>query len=56
MAVFLAGIISLLNPKMGHRVVLVAAFAVVAYLSNALLWNIIQSSLLDKLSSKPKRK
>jgi cell division protein FtsW (lipid II flippase) len=54
--VLVSGIISLLNAKLGHRIVLVAVFAVLAFLANALVWNLLQSSVIAKLVSKPKRK
>ncbi len=56
LVVLLAGVISLFNGDLGHNIVLVALVAIVAYFVNAILWNLLQASLLDKLSTKPKRK
>lgn len=56
MVVLLAGIISLFDGELGHNIVLTALFAIATYFMNAIVWNLLQSSLLDKLASKPKRK
>jgi cell division protein FtsW (lipid II flippase) len=54
--VLLAGIVSLFNADDGHDVVLVALFAVSAFVANGLVWNLLQSSVISKLGRKPKRK
>lgn len=50
------GIISLFNVKIGHQVVLIALAVILTFLINAVIWNLLQASLLQKLSSKAKRK
>lgn len=54
--VILAGIISLFDGELGHNVVLIALISIAAFFANSVVWNLLQSSLLDKLPSKPKRK
>jgi cell division protein FtsW (lipid II flippase) len=54
--VFVAGIISLFNADLGHKSVLIALFAIVAFLTNAIVWNLLKSSVISKLPSRPKRK
>lgn len=54
--VLVAGIITLFDANLGHSVVKLAAVAIVTFLVNAVVWNLLQSALLQKLSSKPKRK
>jgi hypothetical protein len=54
--ILLAGIVSLLNFKLGHRMVFVALVAIGAYLTNAIIWNLMQSAVVSKLPSKPRRK
>ena len=54
--VFVAGIISLLNTEIGHEIVLIALFAVMVFLANAVIWNLLNSALLTKLSSRSKKK
>ncbi len=56
LVVLLAGIISLFDGELGHNIVLVALIAIGAYFVNSIVWNLLQASLLDKLSTKPKRK
>ena len=54
--IFVAGVISLFNAKNGHRIVFIALFSFGAYLANAVVWNLIQSSISSKIPSKPRRK
>lgn len=54
--VLAAGLISLVNPKLGHRVVVAALFAFAIFLANAFVWNFLQSSFVSRISQKPKRK
>jgi hypothetical protein len=54
--VLLAGIISLFSVKVGHTIVLVALFTIAVYLANAIIWNLLQSALVSRLSTRPKRK
>jgi cell division protein FtsW (lipid II flippase) len=53
--VLLAGIISLFNADLGHQVVLFALGSLIAFGANAVVWNLLKSSLIEKLSSKPKK-
>lgn len=53
--VLLAGIVSLFNATWGHRVVLIALGSVAGFTMNAIIWNLLKSSLLEKLSSKAKK-
>jgi len=55
-AVLVAGIVSLLNAKLGHRLVTIAIIAIGAYIANAIVWNLLQSSVVDRLPSKTRRK
>jgi hypothetical protein len=54
--VLIAGIISLFNAALGHNVVKLALVAAGAFLVNALAWNLLQASIIDKLPSKPGRR
>ena len=54
--VLVSGIVSLLNSKLGHKIALVALFAILVFLANAFVWNLLQSSVVSKLAGKPKRK
>lgn len=53
--VVLAGLVSLVNDDIGHAVLLVALVSFAAFCVNAIVWNLLQSSLIDKLSTKPKK-
>ncbi len=54
--VLIAGIFSLFNATLGHNVVLIAVIALAIFFVNALIWNLLQSTVLDKLATKSKRK
>jgi len=54
--VVLAGFISLFNANLGHEFVLAAVASIAVFVINAIIWNLLQSSFIVKLSTKPKRK
>ncbi len=56
LTVLLAGIISLFNASLGHKIVLVALGSIGAFVAKAILWNLLKSSLIERLQIKPKRK
>lgn len=51
----IAGLISLMNEALGHDLMFVVLAAVIAFIINAVVWNLLNSSLLLKLGVKPKR-
>lgn len=53
--VLLAGIISLFNAHFGHQVVLIAVGALAVFAANAIVWNLLKSSLIERLSSRSKK-
>lgn len=53
--VLLAGIISLFNANLGHQVVLIALGSLAAFAANAVVWNLLKSALIEKLSSRSKK-
>lgn len=54
--VFGSGIVSLINANAGHELVKIALYAVIIFLANAVTWNLLQSSLLSKISKKSSKK
>jgi hypothetical protein len=54
--VFAAGVVTLFNMQLGHGIAKIALVVAGAYAVNAIVWNLLQSSLFDKLQNKPKRK
>jgi cell division protein FtsW (lipid II flippase) len=54
--VLFAGLISLVNPIIGRSVVRLAFFTLAAFLANGFVWNLLQSLVISKLTSKPRRK
>lgn len=54
--VLFAGLISLVNPIFGHSVLRLALFTLAAYLANGFVWNLLQSLVISRLTSKPRRK
>ncbi len=51
-----AGVATAFNAKLAHTIVKLALVALGTFAVNAVAWNLLQSSLFDKLLSKPKRK
>lgn len=51
-----AGIVSLVHANNGHRLASVALIAIGTFLVNAVVWNLLNSALLPKLSSRPRKK
>ncbi len=49
-----AGVISLFNGALGHTIVKLALICGGAFLVNAIAWNLLQASVLDKLPTKTK--
>jgi len=54
--ILVAGLIALFNARLGHNVAKLALVVAGTFLVNAFAWNLLQSALLEKLSSKPKRR
>jgi hypothetical protein len=51
-----AGIIGLFNEKDGHDAAKLAIVSVAAYAVNAIVWSLLESSVINKLASKPRRR
>lgn len=54
--ILFAGIISLFNAGLGHKIVLIAVASFSTFIINGIIWNLLKSSLIEKLSSKPRKK
>ena len=55
--VFAAGVIGLVNRSMGQNVLVVAIIGAGAFLTNAVVWSLLQSAVLSRLGArKPQRK
>ena len=54
--VLIAGVISLFSADLGHTTVKFAIVAAGAFLVNAFVWNLLQSSIIDKLPSSKSKK
>ena len=54
--ILVAGLITLLNPEIGHNLVLIALFALIVFLSNAVLWNLLKAGVLSHIPTRSKRK
>ena len=52
----IAGLISLLSAKLGHNLMFVVLAAVIAFITNGVIWNLLNSGLLLKLSASVRRK
>lgn len=53
--IFVAGFISLVNANLGHTIVLYGFAAIVIFIANGVVWNLVHSIVLSKLS-KPRKK
>jgi hypothetical protein len=57
LAIILAsGIISLFKARDGHDAVKFALAAIIIYFTNAIVWSLLNSSVLSKLSSRPSKR
>ncbi|CAN5405084.1 hypothetical protein BH10PAT3_BH10PAT3_8660 [soil metagenome] len=54
--VLVAGLISLINADIGHNVVRLSLFTLAVFAANGFVWNILQSLVISRLTSKPRRK
>lgn len=54
--IFAAGLVSLINADLGHSLVLYGIGALVIFIVNGVVWNLLNSIILSKLASKPKNK
>jgi uncharacterized membrane protein len=54
--VLIAGILSLFSASIGQTMVKVALFTADVFLSNAIVWNLLQATVLSKLTARAKRK
>lgn len=55
-AIITAGIVSLVDAETGHSLLRIALFTGLAYLSNGVIWNLLQSVVLEKLPKQTRRK
>jgi len=53
--VLLAGIVSLINANLGHKLTFIALAAIVIYIINAVIWNLLNSILITKLPKSRKK-
>jgi membrane associated rhomboid family serine protease len=54
--ILISGVISLFRTKYGHDVVKLAVASVVIYGANAIVWGLLESSIINKLSSRPRKR
>lgn len=47
---FVAGVVTLLNAEKGHQVMYAVIVMAVAFLANALTWNLLNSAVLSKIA------
>jgi uncharacterized membrane protein len=50
--VVLAGLITLLNPALGHIIVTVAGFLFAALIANAIIWALLKTFVIDRIKQK----
>lgn len=54
--VLVAGVVTLVNARVGHFIIYFAGATLVTFITNAFIWNLLNSALLSKLPSRTKRK
>lgn len=55
-AIIIAGMVSLVSARQGHQLARIALIAIGAFVANAIVWNLLNSAVLAKLPSRPKKK
>jgi len=48
-ATVIAGLTALINPELGHQLIMITLIAVTAFLANALVWALARVYLFDRL-------
>lgn len=56
LGLIIAGLISLIEPDLGHKIAKIALFALFAFVANALTWNLLNSAVISKLPARTKKK
>lgn len=56
LVVVVAGVVSLVEPEAGQDMVRLAVFALMVFLANAVVWNLLQSVVLSRLVNSRKDK
>lgn len=54
--VVVAGIVSLIDAVLGHNLLYIPMFSLIAFLANAVVWNLLQSVLITKLPKTQRRR
>lgn len=54
--IVIAGIVSLISAKQGHQLARIALLAIGTFITNAIVWNLLNSAVLSKIPSRPKKK
>lgn len=54
--VLIAGIVSLVNARLGHKLTYIALTAISIFIINALVWNLLNSIILSKIPKRIKHK
>ncbi|HSX08166.1 MAG TPA: hypothetical protein VLG11_04710 [Candidatus Saccharimonadales bacterium] len=52
----LAGLVSLVRPRLGHNIMYIVGAALVAFLVNAIAWHLLHSAVLLKLGSTARKR
>lgn len=52
--IIVAGITALINPDAGHNLVLVAIAAIVIFVANAVVWNLLKAAVISNLPTRPR--
>jgi hypothetical protein len=50
--ILIAGVVSLVRADLGHDIMIIALIALGAFLANALVWNLLSSVVLAKLTAR----
>lgn len=53
---FVAGIVTLADAGKGHQLMYVVVIMAIAYLANAVVWNLLNSALLSKITPARRKK
>ena len=56
LVILLAGLVSLVSAEQGHRLATVALIAIGAFLTNAVVWNLLNSAVLSKINTRSQQR
>ena len=56
LTILVGGIVSLANANLGHKLAVAALVAALVFICNGVIWSLVNSSVIARIPTRPKRK